>query len=333
MERLNLNTIKNFIGSIPGDNKEIKKISSTELGVVLSDREYEKYEEFLLKLMVIFGPWGPKKEGMSVTVQGIKITVKKRSHQRKPKKRYDGFKNEIQFHEYLSDAIRDCPDNLPLNVHFSIKGVPVFSVMGVRRVERVGRKDVFQLKKADEHLILQNGKRVPISLKKEDAAGWESGDRKFRELAEKFWKWGKKQGYITHSDHPDKLIKRVDGVDHKVQKINREIAFRLRQDLAKETIFGTDIIAEHGAVVVITVNFDKISQDGNDLYMECKHVFRKMEDIPEEYYPHLLLRNDQDRILNKGKVIPAGIRLEIVTRSIGGRIGRTQRVLIVNYAH
>lgn len=330
MERLNLISLKNLLGSIPGDNKEVRKISNSELAVILSDREFLK-GDFPHKIADAFNLWKPKLLGNSVKIENFLVVVKKRSHQRKPKKRYDGLKNEEQFHEYLLDALRECP-NCPLNVYFTVNGVTVFSVEGVKRVERRGQKDPFKKVKADEHLILENGDRIAISLKKENAASWESGDSGYRELAEKFWKWAVKNKVISYKDHPDNITKTVSGVTHKVQKLDRDTAFPLRPDLAKAAVFGTDIIPK-GAVVVATLTHEDFTQDGENLFIECKHIFRKMEDLPSAYYPHFLLRNDSDRLVNKGLVIPAGIRYEIVTRSTGGKIGTTGRVNVIRYAH
>lgn len=331
MERLSLITLKNLIGSIPGDKKEVRKLSNVELAVILSDREYLK-GDYPKRISEMLAPWKPKVLGNGVKVEGFRIVLKKRAHQRKPKKRYDGLKNEAAFHEYLLDALRECTDGCSLNVYFTIKGVTVFSVEGVKKVERTGQKEQFQRKKADEKIILTNGTIVPLSIKQENAGSWESGDGIHRVLAETFWTWGVKNKYIVHRDHPQGLTKTVSGVTHKIQRIDRDIAFKLKHDLAKMAIFGSDIIP-NGAVIVADFSYDSFTQEGENLFVECKHVFRKMEDIPTEYYPHFLFRNGVDRIVNKGAVIPAGIRPEIVTKGTGGKIGNTGRVLIVDYAH
>jgi hypothetical protein len=323
----NFFTITSLIATLSGDNKEVQRLTDRKnsVSLLLSDREFVK-PATIDSLLKLFQPWNPVKHSgkKQITVAGWNIFLRKRSNSRPSKlSKQPGKKNEENFHGYLLQAIKNAEkNNSPLRIVFQVQGNSVFEVDGVKRAEKVGKKNSKDGLKADELLWLSNGKHVPISLKDDSASRWESADTALKPLADSFWKWAMKNKLIKVVRHESGAMFPSRGKLYPIMKIEGKsgYAFKLSRKYGEPAIFGKDI-RPAGAIVVRTFNFSDVDFDDftNTLTFNCSHVFRNYSDLPESYLPCLLFRNDKSR-KPENTCLPAGVRYEIVT-SVGRAMG------------
>jgi len=149
-------------------------------------------------------------------------------------------------------------------------------------------KDIANRKKSD--IILYSGDRVvPISIKKSNAAYWESADTLFGKQADDIITKLAKSKAITLTPIGST---RSDGTP-KV-KINPEVAIKASPQQTLDVVFGSDILP-HGAIVKQTFHDEHYSLNGNHLTITTDLVIRKPEDIPPNLQVYFLIRNDSTR--------------------------------------
>jgi hypothetical protein len=130
-------------------------------------------------------------------------------------------------------------------------------------------------------------RRVPISIKQENAGNWASSDSYWNPVGAKILEYA-----VTNN-----LVK-VTKVGTKTFRLDKEIYMDGLTKKEKETaIFGTDIIELGGAIVKKTFNEHSFSwsESKQKLTVTVDFIWKDLEDIPPTKLPALVVRNDQGR--------------------------------------
>jgi hypothetical protein len=204
--------------------------------------------------------------------------------------------------KYLRDKIQSIlkQANQPITIEFKTTIGKNLTIPDVYRITSTGHEAYTQpTRKAD--IVLNSYKKgvIPISIKKDSAEFWQSGDRwsfVMRPIMDKL----EKEGKVS-------FIKNPDGT----YNISQQIAKKANADVSRQVIFGTDILP-HGAV--ITRSFaepDFIYNDKtNKLTIQCSSIIRNLYDVPPKQRPWLLLYHQKDKnVLALGK---KGLRVRVV---------------------
>jgi len=200
---------------------------------------------------------------------------------------------------FLVQMLREHMVTTPITMAFLAPGQE-FLVKDVMGVDRAGG-DTAGAKKSDVNLTLKNGKKIPLSLKQEDAGGWESSDRLFREagtrLIDALVQKQQVQVKFRHGNQGDVFL-------------NRIVAMEATEQEQLTTVFGSDIQAQKGAVIVRTFQQHDITYNTkkNRLEVHVKDIYRTLADIPPQKKPLWVIRNQAGR-----KSLPTypGLRTEM----------------------
>lgn len=208
-----------------------------------------------------------------------------------------GISNELAFVNTINEIIRD--NEGPIDIAFNMRNQQKFAIENVRQALAVGRKDQGQRKKADALLLTTQGKRIPISLKKDDAKTWESADSIWKESA-KYW--------LDQLIQEVKIELKKRGNGYEVVK---NFAVKATSKEVADVVFGSDILAERGAVVVKTFVAGDFSFDADTdlLTITTSNVILRPEDVHDNVW--FIVRNDSSR---HTVGLPPGIRVLAVTR-------------------
>ncbi|WVX87544.1 hypothetical protein EniLVp02_0205 [Vibrio phage EniLVp02] len=212
-----------------------------------------------------------------------------------------GIENELTLVNELSQYIA-LSHSGSVDVKLNFKNSS-FVYPDVYKITEVGRQASGRAK-ADVLLHSKSMGIIPLSLKKDNAECWESGDK-------------------YHRDAALRLLSGVEVEDipgsQTLKRLPVSVARRCDPDTAHAAVFGSD----NATVVVAT--FDSRRSFAYDDRSETvtigvTDVFESLSDLDENHYPYMLVRNDRTR--TKG-VIP-GVRVLIVT---GSRINKKVKLV------
>jgi hypothetical protein len=222
-------------------------------------------------------------------------------------KKSAGLDNEDILLKQLNDMLRDGP------MHITFKsGSKSFDIKDVKMAEEVGL-DTSNRKKSDINLITVDGRRVPLSLKKDNAEMWESADSYWSTTAKKI---------IDEQVAKNKAKLQIVGG---IRKIVPNIAVKATPAETKDVVFGNDILPGKGAVLYRTFSSQdfKIHEDGDTIVVSVSEIYRSVAEVEKgKQSVYFLIRNDSSR---RGSKIYPGIRVLAVGKS---RIN--PKVLVVN---
>jgi hypothetical protein len=220
-------------------------------------------------------------------------------------KRSAGLDNEDTLISQLNFFLKDSP----MHVEF-IAGSKRFRIEDVKIAEEVGR-DTSGRKKSDVNLVTMSGKKVPLSLKKDNAEMWESADSY----------WSAKAKQIIDKQVLSGKVK-LEGIG--IKKITPNIAMKATTKETEDVVFGSDILKGNGAVLYKTYSSSdfNISTDGETIIVTVSEIYRTIQEVENgKQAVYFLIRNDSSR---RGSKIYPGIRVLAV-----GKTRINQNVLVV----
>ena len=185
----------------------------------------------------------------------------------------------------------------------------------------VAGRDTGNRKKADI-VITSDDQQLPISIKKLDAAAWESADSLIGAKAKTIIDKLVDEGLVELI----KIGERRDGAP--VYKLSKEIVIEPTVDEAMNAIFGNDINPAGGGIIIQTFKPKHYTQDEDKVTVEAHAVIKSIEDIPHSHLMVWLLRNDKTR--NIASIGYAGIRPLGVTLERGFGKKGNKDVITVN---
>ena len=186
----------------------------------------------------------------------------------------------------------------------------------------VAGRDTGNRKKADI-LITSEDQSLPISIKKVDAAAWESADSMFGAKAKTIIDKLIKDGKLELIELKDKTTAKGEPV----YKLSKEIVIEPTAEEAMNAIFGSDINPA-GGVIIQTFKPEHYTQDEDKIDVEAHIVLKEIDDIPQSHLMVWLLRNDSTR--NIASIGYAGIRPLGVTLERGFGKSGNKDVITVN---
>lgn len=216
-----------------------------------------------------------------------------------------GLDNEHTLINQLNFFLKDGP----MHVEF-VAGSKRFRVEDVKAAEEVGR-DTSGRKKSDVNLALMNGKKVPLSLKKDNAEMWESADS--------YW-----SGRAKELIDKQVLLNKVKLEGTTIKKIMPNIAVKATTKETEDVAFGSDILRGNGAVLYKTYSSSdfKITPDGETILVDVSEIYRTVSEVENgKQAVYFLIRNDSSR---RGSRIYPGIRVLAV-----GKTRINQNILVV----
>jgi len=184
----------------------------------------------------------------------------------------------------------------------------------------VAGRDTGNRKKADI-VITSDDQQLPISIKKVDAAAWESADSLIGAKAKTVIDKLVSEGLLELI----KIGERKDGAP--VYKMSKEVVIEPTEDEAMNAIFGNDINPA-GGIIIQTFKPEHYTQNEDKVTVEAHAVIKSIEDIPHSHLMVWLLRNDKTR--NIASIGYAGIRPLGVTLERGFGKKGTKDVITVN---
>lgn len=250
----------------------------------------ENVEEELRDLGAIYDPNKGTSSVGAVTIGQYTIKARPASKQGSASA---GIQNEL----VMIDSIKQYTKNGPINIRIT-DGVKSKVYKDIVDVEEVGR-DTSGRKKADVNLVTKTNKKIPISIKKDNAEMWESADSY----------WAAKAKKIIDSLEAKKKIK-VERVGN-VFKITPSVATLADNIEKKNVVFGSDILRD-GCVVVKTFSPRDFVIEGDELVIKITKIIDSMTDLKGRYEVYFLIRNDSSR---KGSKIRPGLRVLAVQNS------------------
>lgn len=223
-------------------------------------------------------------------------------------KRSAGLDNEDTLVKQLNEFLK----NGPMHIRFEA-GASSFTVENVKIAKEVGR-DTSGRKKSDVDLITTDRKKVPLSLKKDNAEMWESADSYYAKQAREI------------IDHQVSLGKaKLEDRGGNLKRISPNIAKPATKKETKDVVFGSDILRGGGAVLYRTFSSSdfKIDPDGETIIVKISKIYRTVQEVERsDQAVFFLIRNDSSRKWSK---IYPGIRVLAVGKS---RINK--RILVVS---
>jgi hypothetical protein len=186
----------------------------------------------------------------------------------------------------------------------------------------VAGRDTGNRKKADI-LITSEDQSLPISIKKVDAAAWESADSMIGAKAKTIIDKLIKDGKLELIELKDKTTAKGEPV----YKLSKEIVIEPTAEEAMNAIFGSDINPA-GGVIIQTFKPEHYTQDEDKIDVEAHIVIKEIDDIPQSHLMVWLLRNDSTR--NIASIGYAGIRPLGVTLERGFGKSGNKDVITVN---
>jgi len=176
-------------------------------------------------------------------------------------------------------------------------------------VEEVGR-DTTNRKKADVRLVIKGGKKIPISIKKDNAEMWESADSYWAPVAKKIVDKLEANGEVE--------IKKAGSVF----KMTPNLGIKANNKEKEAVVFGSDLLGS-GFVVVRTFRSSdfQMTSDGDILEVKVTKIIDKMSDLKGKSDIFFLIRNDSSR---KGSKIRPGLRVLAVSAT---RINKNVKVV------
>lgn len=217
-----------------------------------------------------------------------------------------GVANEMELFNVLTEMSKRYSQ---FTVEFKAADGKIFKIDNAVGVEHSGKEVTGRLK-GDVRIVTKDTKH-PISIKKISADVWESADSYYGptafNLLHKLQKSGKVelQGLGKFNKEGTEYVKVVP-----------EVAVEPTPQEMKDVIFGEDIQALDGAVIIQTFAPQHFVQEEDYISIECEHIIKSIDDIPRSHLMVWLIRNDSTRNPTGG--IP-GLRITaaVQTRAFG----------------
>jgi hypothetical protein len=223
--------------------------------------------------------------------------------------------------KFLIDMLKSHMVSTPMTIAF-IAGSKQFIVNDVLDVQGAGT-NTSDSKKSDVNLIVGTTS-IPLSLKQEDAGGWESSDKLFRDAGTKLI------DALSEAEKID-VAPRLASAGGGDVILNRVVAMEATVNEQTVTAFGSDITVKKGAIVVRTFKNGDVSYNAkkNRLEVQVSEIYQTLRDIPEQKKPTWVIRNQRGR-----KSLPKypGLRTEMkiakYAMSTTARVGRFPPLVI-----
>lgn len=283
----------------------LKRESSRTISILTDENRVKVLEKVAKQLEDLNATYDPDKGASSVgaVVAGI-YTIKARPASKQGKKSA-GLDNE----DAMIEGIKFYTNNGPMTVKIT-DGRKSFTYEDVVDVEEVGR-DTSNRKKADVRLVLKDGTKIPISIKKDNAEMWESADSYWAPIAKKIVDKEEASGTI-------KVTKKGA-----VFYMTPNIAVEASANEKEAVVFGNDLLPGKGFVVVRTFRSSDftLTQNGDILEVKVTKIIDKMRDLRGDSNIYFLIRNDSSR---KGSKIRPGLRVLAVSAT---RINKNVKIV------
>lgn len=218
-----------------------------------------------------------------------------------------GVANEILLEETIKRYAKDISDTGYITVEFRGGGktMTVGKVVTANRVGDTAAKGA----KSDVTLISKprgKEKRVPLSLKEDNAGNWASSDSYWNPIASK----------IVEHALVNNLVS-LSKMTNIIYRLSKEITVNVTKNESEVAIFGTDILQNDGAILKKTFNQDSFEwiEEKQTLIVRVDYIWRTLSDIPANLHPALVIRNDAGRGNIPGY---KGLRPTIVPKSRTG---------------
>ena len=296
--------------------RHLKRQSGTQLRVLVEGGTNHRIaicEELAHKFDSIGAKYMPNHNDSSigaVIINNLRINVK-------PKSRQGSGSAGVENEHYLVKQINDMIEEIgtPSGISILFKGKHKKQFDNIVEAKQVGA-DTKGRKKADIILIDKNKKKYPISLKKDNYDILESSDTYYKKKARRKLDKLIKSGKVKLKTLKEKTGKRGK---YTVYKIEPNFAMRATPQEKKDVLFGSDILAGKGCIVIRTFREGDFTYDGEDnrLTITCTDSISEPSQTGTVWF---LVRNDSTR--NKSSKypknkddMPAGIRILANTES------------------
>jgi hypothetical protein len=282
--------------------KKIKKLSSRRLAILTDDNRIDVLTEIKKRFAgAVYDKTPTSISGVGlVNIGKLSILAKPNSSQGT---KSAGIGNEILLINAINDAIKK---HGPMDVVFSA-GTKKKRTSAVKKATEMGR-DTSGRKKADMIIETVRGKKIPISIKQDNAQIWESADRLWANAATKILTKLTKSGEVLLSK--DKFG---------IFKISPNVAVPSTITEKENVVFGSDLLRDKGAVIFRTFKSGDFSIDGDSqtLKIQCSGIITNPAEVKGDHDVMFLIRNDKTRNTSG---LPRGIRILAVTPA---RVTRT----------
>jgi len=267
--------------------KNLKRDSSRTSSILTDKNRVEVLEHVEEVFQDLGALYDPNKGSSSIGA----VTVGQYTVKARPASKQGSFSAGIQNELIMIKSVEQYTSNGSINVRIT-DGVKSKVYKDIIGIEEVGR-DTSGRKKADVNLITKFNKRIPISIKKDNAEMWESADSYWADKAKK----------IIDSLELKKKIK-VESVGS-IFKITPNVATLASPEEKKNVVFGSDILTD-GCVVVKTFSPKDFIIKDDELVINTTKIIDSMNDLRGRYEVYFLIRNDSSR---KGSKIRPGLRV------------------------
>jgi len=214
----------------------------------------------------------------------------------------NGTDNEKKFIAHIKTFLKD-NEGYPIDIYFLENGKE-FKIANVIKVEDVAHK-VHSGNKADCLFITNDGKKVPLSIKQDNAGRWESVDSYWGEKGAKFLVYAVTTNQVELNQLPG-------GVWH----ITPQMAIKASDEEVIKVCFGKDIIRDHGAIIKRTFKQSdfKWDKENNTLYINVSNVIMDLNDMKAlpNYYPYMEISNYPSRNVSAFKL--RGLRPQAIPK-------------------
>lgn len=282
----------------------LKQESSKTISILTDENRVDVLEDVASKFCDMDAKYDPDKGSSSIGAVTAGIYTIKARPASKQGKNSAGLANEDAFINNIKHFTKDrC-----ITVKISCQHKKQYIYENVVDVEEVGR-DTSNRKKADVRLVLHDGTKVPISIKKDNAEMWESADSYYAESAKRIVDLQESLGTIA--------VEKTGSV----YRIAPNIAVRTSKEEKSAVVFGSDLLG-HGFVAVRTFRKSdfELSECGNVLNVNVSKIIDSVDDLTQSNDIFFLIRNDSSR---KGSKIRPGLRVLAVS---GTRINKKVKV-------
>ena len=283
---------------------KFKKDSSRTISILIEGNRIDALEKVEKNLEDMNAKYDPSKGSSSIgAVVADKFTIKARPAS-KQGKGSAGLGNE----DAMINGIEQFTKGGPITVCIT-DGKKKYEYKNVIGVEEVGR-DTTNRKKADVRLKIQGGKKIPISIKKDNAEIWESADSYYSSIAKKVVDREEVRGTIVVEEK------------NRISSMQPNLAIKTTNSEKRDVVFGSDLLNKGFVVVRSFRGSDfQMSRDGDMLYVYVTQIIDKVSDLNGKDDIFFLIRNDSSR---KGSKIRPGLRVLAVK---GTRINKNVKVV------
>lgn len=284
--------------------KKFKKESSKTISILVEGNRIDVLEKVEKNFADMNAKYDPNKGASSIgAVVADKFTIKARPAS-KQGKGSAGLGNE----DAMINGIEQFTKGGPITVCIT-DGKKKYEYENVIGVEEVGR-DTTNRKKADVRLKIKGGKKIPISIKKDNAEIWESADSYYSSTAKKVVDREERRGSI--------FIEEKGPISY----MQPNLGIKTTNSEKRDVVFGSDLLNKGFVVVRSFRSSDfQMSRDGDMLYVYVTQIIDKISDLKGKDDIFFLIRNDSSR---KGSKIRPGLRVLAVK---GTRINKNVKVV------